>query len=502
MTILVISRRRLTACATKSYLSKANHNDVIMRCRTVKQALQIARYQKVDMIMLDENDLIGKNKLAGFNGTLQFFNSVHNKGNVSTLSEHVDYYVSKMLAIVREYWDAYGIKQAWMLPVNYTFRLLLEFVNIIKPIIIVDTLSHRIGHQAYNNHIFMLKQAAMDKPPTVIAIMPDPANKQLWKMQNRYWLCAMQNKVAVKMLRNPVMVNSRVWDSAHWFRDIDEPLYRYDTGEVFLKFSEKEMNKGLSLKQSMGITDRPWHVCFHSRDAEYLAQEHDYLSREAWQYHDFRDCHIANYLPAATWLSQQGGYAVRMGAIVAEPLLETSDYGVIDYANKYRSDFGDIYLTATAKFFLGAGCGLTQVATVFGVPVAVANYPILEWTTNLRRGDLYIPKLMWWEQADRYLHFDEWMYSGVGKMQRSEDFQEAGLVPHENSKDEILELCQEMYAKLEGTWLVEDGDNTLMDAYNAIMKQPQYRCAGVEAEIATTFLRRHAGLLERLVENE
>ena len=499
MTILIVSRRRLTACATKSHLNENNYNDTILLCRTPKEALRITRYQKIDVIMMDDGDLIDIQKLADFDGEIRYFTSVRDKGDIATRLGRCNYYVSKLLAIVREYWDSYGFKQAWIFPGHFAIRLLLEAINAIKPIVIVDTMSHRIGHQAYNNHIFMLKQARKPNPPAVIAITPDPANIQLMKMQGRYWCSAVKNKVLVKMLRNPVIVNSAVWDSAHWYRDIDEPLHKHDGGEVFLAFTDKERVSGLFLRKEMSITDRPWHVCFHSRDPEYLAQAHDYMSREGWQYHDFRDCHIGRYLPAAQWLAQQGGYAIRMGAVVAEPLPDTSDYGVIDYATKHRSDFGDIYLTATARFFLGAGCGLTQVATVFGVPVAVANYPILEWTTNLRKGDLYIPKLMWWDKAARFLHFNEWMQSGVGRMQRSEDFQQAGVTPRENTSDEVLELCQEMYAKLEGTWVEQDGDIALMEAYNDIMKQPQYRCAGVEAEIATTFLRRHAVLLERLV---
>ena len=39
---------------------------------------------------------------------------------------------------------------------------------------------------------------------------------------------------------------------------------------------------------------------------------------------------------------RRGNYAVRLGAIVEEPL-PTSDLGIIDYATTNRSDFMDIY---------------------------------------------------------------------------------------------------------------------------------------------------------------
>jgi putative glycosyltransferase (TIGR04372 family) len=203
-------------------------------------------------------------------------------------------------------------------------------------------------------------------------------------------------------------------------------------------------------------------------------------------------------MKAAQWITEQGGYAFRMGAVKLPPLPEDNPM-IIDYANKHRTDFMDIYLGAKAKFFLGAGCGLAQLATVFGVPNAVANYPMLEYTTPLRKGDLYIPKLIWWRDAPdgpRLLQFDEWLESGAGRLERAEQYDEHGLEVRDNTEDEILELCQEMYQKLEGTWQPEPEDEELQRRYKAITQDDRFYCAGVEAGIATTFLRRHEGLLD------
>ena len=47
--------------------------------------------------------------------------------------------------------------------------------------------------------------------------------------------------------------------------------------------------------------------------------------------------------------------------------------GFIDYANNYRSEFGDIYLHAKAKFVISGAAGNFQLAHIFNTPSILTN---------------------------------------------------------------------------------------------------------------------------------
>jgi putative glycosyltransferase (TIGR04372 family) len=56
-----------------------------------------------------------------------------------------------------------------------------------------------------------------------------------------------------------------------------------------------------------------------------------------------------------------------MGSVYAKKIYVRKNTKIIDYASKYRTDFGDIYLPAKCKFFLGNTAGIYQVSTIFDI---------------------------------------------------------------------------------------------------------------------------------------
>ena len=73
--------------------------------------------------------------------------------------------------------------------------------------------------------------------------------------------------------------------------------------------------------------------------------------------------------------------------------LQTDNPMIIDYANLYRTDFGDAFLPANCDFFLGNTAGIFLVSTIFNINSAVANYAPLDITPFLRN-DIYLPKYL------------------------------------------------------------------------------------------------------------
>ena len=177
------------------------------------------------------------------------------------------------------------------------------------------------------------------------------------------------------------------------------PFYR-DTQGFFRRmpghfaFTPEEEQRGRAALQELGIPESAPFVGFHSRDSAYLDAAAPETPETDWRYHDYRDSSIQHYLPAAEELTRRGYFAIRMGAIVKEPLRSANPM-IIDYAMKGRTDFLDIYLGATCRFFLGNTAGIYAVPDAFRRPIAYANYIPLEYAHTWGDGSLFIPKKLW-----------------------------------------------------------------------------------------------------------
>jgi len=411
--------------------------------------------------------------------------------------------VARAIERGHRYWIEYQFKIFLTFPLHCLIAVFLFLLNKLMPIRVVDFLSYRVGHQAYNTHIHFLKMQQEEKKPHVIALTPQPANTGLHKLQKRHWMCAIKSPKLRPLFENAVIRRRGFWESVHFYRDIDEPINKYDEDAVFLEFTAKEHKRGQEILASMGITPGRWFICLHQRDPAYLEKVAPSVD---WKYHDYRDCSILNYIPAAEWVVSNGGLVVRMGAEVREKLVVRDqdvesplpiESGIIDYPVQIRPKLGkdgafaDIYLAAHCSFFLGCSSGISQVASLFDVPRADANYPMQEYITNLSHRDIYIPKRILNKNTGKYLSLYEVLASGIGRFDRTEKFEQHALEIHENTAEEILLLCKEMLLKLTGNWKHEPGDGELLGRYFSMVNDKRFRSAGVKAEIATSFLRLH-----------
>ena len=184
-----------------------------------------------------------------------------------------------------------------------------------------------------------------------------------------------------------------------------------------------------------------------------------------------------------------------MGSAVAEKLPDLNNSRIIDYASYYRTDFGDIYLSAKCKFFLGNGAGLLCVPYIFHVPVAMANNIPMNLSPSPRKGDLFIPKKIWSIKEKRFLTFREIVESGIGDYIYSEQYAKAGVKPVENTANEILDLAIEMNERLDGTFKTTEEDEELQKKFHSLFKL-HHQCYGTPVRIGTKFLRENKELLE------
>tara|TARA_B100000315_G_scaffold219034_1_gene220714 strand:+ start:5140 stop:5829 length:690 start_codon:yes stop_codon:yes gene_type:complete len=78
-------------------------------------------------------------------------------------------------------------------------------------------------------------------------------------------------------------------------------------------------------------------ICLHVRELGYVG-------------HRSGDASISNYIPAIRYITQKGGYVIRMGDRTMAPLQPIEN--VIDYTvSKFRTSLMDLYLISQCRFF-------------------------------------------------------------------------------------------------------------------------------------------------------
>jgi putative glycosyltransferase (TIGR04372 family) len=226
--------------------------------------------------------------------------------------------------------------------------------------------------------------------------------------------------------------------------------YLVDRAGPVLEFSDDDHLKGQELLASMGLGRGDWFVCFQARDSIYqnsLEAHGDDKSH--------RNAPIETYIKAAHYITELGGFAIRMGYLVEAPIPETGNPRIIDYASNFRSDFGDIYLLGNCRFFLCSSSGAQAVPPLFNVPVATAHMISL-WPQQVGTKSTYIPKFMKRRETGEILSFKEFFDATV----RAEDYLGVDVDLHslyendtytivDNNEDDVLDLCLDMFDLIE-----------------------------------------------------
>jgi len=218
-----------------------------------------------------------------------------------------------------------------------------------------------------------------------------------------------------------------------------------------LDFTRAEERRGREHLKNLGISEDGSFVCFHARDPAYLEYRYRSFGNADLRRYSYRDCSVANYIPASEELTRRGYFVFRMGAVVKDPLPSTNP-SVIDYAVKHRTDFLDIYLGAKCRFFVASPAGMYGVPLIFRRPIAYANFIPLDPGFSSNTHDLYIPKKLWLQKERRFLSFGEIFNSGLNKIYRSEGYSKLGIEIVENTPEEITGLIIEMDERLKGAW--------------------------------------------------
>ncbi|MEG3969487.1 TIGR04372 family glycosyltransferase [Microcoleus sp. T2B6] len=254
-----------------------------------------------------------------------------------------------------------------------------------------------------------------------------------------------------------------------------------------LTLSDADSERGRRTLESLGMPKNAWFVCLHVRESGY----HESLAA-------IKACHNADidtYRLAIETIVKRGGWVVRLGDSSMTPLPPIE--GVIDYAcSSAKSEWMDVFLCASGRFFLGSTSGLCYVPASFGVPCALTNWACMGIQSPYGK-DIFIPKLYWSETLERYLTLEEAMSAPYGPVNNSRLLSALGVRLADNAPEEIRDLTVEMLARLEGTIHCEASDDLLQAQFFELRNSCQ---AYGNCRIGIEFLRKYAGLLSKSTE--
>ena len=241
-----------------------------------------------------------------------------------------------------------------------------------------------------------------------------------------------------------------------------------------------DYRRGWNCLQDLGVPKNAWFVCLHVREDGFRA--------EGLITH--RSADIDTYLFAIKSIVARGGWVIRMGDPSMKPLPAMKQ--VIDYAHTdVKSDWMDVFLGASCRFFLGTNSGLNCIPCIFGIPCALTNmWPIS--ARSVQSQDLFIPKLAWSEFENCYLTFEEALSPKFFFNLNSKLLYSWGIKVVDNTPEEINELVLEMLDRLDGKVQYTEEDEILQQQFNSL--PTPYGQSAFNSRMGRSFLQKYYNL--------
>lgn len=270
-------------------------------------------------------------------------------------------------------------------------------------------------------------------------------------------------------------------------------------GRTQISFTAQDLEHGAQLRSNLGIQPPQEYVCLALRENAYYKAHREnegnprHPNFEVDAKYWVRNPDLSSYLPMMQELSAAGLAVLRMGSVVGEAMPDLGPR-VLDYANRCRTPFGDIFLPTQCKFFITGAAGLWIISTVFHRPVVFTDAYTLQFRAY-RKGDLLIPQLLWSKQDKRLLSFREMMDFDY-MLTNQGDLDSLGVEIVKNTPEEISSVVREMALRLQGAWVGEPQDEELAQRLAALYAQSSCFGRFYAGSMGAEFLRCYKQLLD------
>ncbi len=251
-----------------------------------------------------------------------------------------------------------------------------------------------------------------------------------------------------------------------------------------LSLTDSDSARGWALLHELGIPRDAWFVCVHARENGYTPDDSQ----------SYRNSDIKDYFPAIRSIIDRGGWVIRVGDSTMKPIPEMDH--VIDYVHlPIRSDWMDIFLAASCRFFFGCTSGLYCLAHVFGRPSVTVNKAPLSFVLPHGPNDIGIPKHVWSIRESRYLSFKELFSTPIGSCQYGDEYQRAALRVVDDTPEDIQAAVIEMLDRVEGKSVYMEHDEELQRRFKSLMN-PTHYSYGSLSKVGRDFMRKYSHFLE------
>ena len=203
--------------------------------------------------------------------------------------------------------------------------------------------------------------------------------------------------------------------------------------------NEEHVLHGLGVLSDLGLPADSSYVCVHVRSQGFILSDD--------MVHAHRNFTVDSLDKAIQEIVERGHFCILMGDSSSQRI--SPRRMVIDYAHSvYKSDMMDVFLCASAKFFLGNSSGLFIMSSVFGTPCALSNMlPFV--CTGFTKKDISIPKLLKCTKTGKYLKYSKILESGVANYRNAKQYELAEIAVIQNTESDISDLVQDMLAFLD-----------------------------------------------------
>jgi putative glycosyltransferase (TIGR04372 family) len=266
-----------------------------------------------------------------------------------------------------------------------------------------------------------------------------------------------------------------------------DPMWRTGTPSIFLTEDEEIMGQKFLVEHGL---EKNKYLCYTVRTESY------YLSRMAegviLKAQTLRNPSEQTYLYVAESLSSGGMPILRMGKDLSSKLEKNKHSMVIDYASDFRNDFLDVFLIKYCKYAFVGNTGIVCLRWLWNLPNVHGDSYLI--ARNQIRGDLFVLQRVWLERENRFATFKEmFLMPGYSEEKHQERL---GVRLIKNTVEEIKAVCNEMNARIDGTWVTTEEDEELQRRYQELIvkysNKPEWNGGG---RIGAQFLRENQDLL-------
>ena len=285
----------------------------------------------------------------------------------------------------------------------------------------------------------------------------------------------------------------------------------WKNNKTLLKFSAKDENNGKSILKEIGLEKQNF-VLFASREKNYYINKNlgkfityskSIQNHEETKFQSFRNSDFYKYQRSISFFSKEKIKSVRIGALQKPVTINNKSF--YDYSGMYRGNLGkwasfcDIYLLHNCKFMISGNVGINAAIVTTKNPLLIVdNFPWPWLHFSPRNGDFFMPKLLTNKVGYKYSLGDMILLSKLmdWRTLADENFFDLnnGLMPIENTPEEILEAVKEFYLRYNKKWKESKKEKELRKKFQKLLSS-DIHLYYVKSKIPFSFLKKYKNLV-------